>query len=191
MRAFWWPRFERLARWFVAHEAGRRAMLADSLTEVPGEVVFGEPAGGPFTLRAKADRIDRLADGTLAVIDYKTGALPSAREQAQGLAAQLPLEAVMVQHGGFAGLAPGPVSSLEHWWLTGRGPGGEVRPIGQPPHEAAAAARAGLLRLIDAFDDPRTPYHAQPVAAAAPRYSAYAHLARVNAWATAGEEEEG
>ncbi|MBX6322292.1 MAG: double-strand break repair protein AddB, partial [Rhodospirillaceae bacterium] len=191
VRAFWWPRFERLARWFVAHEEERRALLAESLTELPGRVVFTEPAGGPFTLKAKADRIDRLKDGMLAVIDYKTGALPTARDQARGLAAQLPLEALMVRRGGFSGVAPAPIAALEHWWLTGRGEGGEVRPVRQPPDEAARAAEAGLLRLIAVFDDPRTPYHAQPVPTAAPRYSPYAHLARINAWAAAGDEDEG
>ena len=36
-----------------------------------------DPAA-PSGLTAKADRIDRLTDGTLAIIDYKTGAPPSA-----------------------------------------------------------------------------------------------------------------
>ena len=32
---------------------------------------------GEVTLRARADRIDRLGDGSLVVLDYKTGTLPS------------------------------------------------------------------------------------------------------------------
>jgi RecB family exonuclease len=45
--------------------------------ELEGEFVFSSPAG-PRTVkvRAKADRIDLLADGTLRVIDYKLGKAP-------------------------------------------------------------------------------------------------------------------
>ena len=65
-----------------------------------GKLVLEGPAG-PFTLRAKADRIDKLPDGGLALIDYKTGTPPSSTEVALGFAPQLPLEAVMAAAGGF------------------------------------------------------------------------------------------
>jgi ATP-dependent helicase/nuclease subunit B len=188
VQAFWWPRFERVARWFVAQEGERRGSLIESLTEIAGELVLHEPARGTFTIRAKADRIDRLGDGTLAIIDYKTGALPSQRETMLGIAAQLPLEALMAERGAFGGVGRSPVTALEHWWLNGRGEGGTIRPVADPD-VATAEAEAGLLRLIDTFDDPATPYHSQPVAGTAPRYSAYAHLARVSAWATAMEDD--
>ena len=51
--------------------------------------------GGPFTLVGRADRIERRADGRLAILDYKTGAPPSQREVDAGLAPQLLLEACM------------------------------------------------------------------------------------------------
>ena len=44
-----------------------------------------------FTLTARADRIDRLADGSLAIIDYKTGAPPTI-DEVLSLSPQLPLE---------------------------------------------------------------------------------------------------
>ena len=108
---------------------------------------------------------------------------------ALGMTPQLPLEALMARRGAFGGVSAAAVSALEHWWLTGRGEGGTVKAI-RAPGDAADEAEAGLLRLIEIFDDPATPYHSQPVASAAPRYSDYAHLARVNEWATAGEEDE-
>jgi ATP-dependent helicase/nuclease subunit B len=190
VRAFWWPRFERIARWFVAQEAQRRTLVAGSVTEVSGQIIFDEPRGGPFMLRAKADRIDRLQDGTLTVIDYKTGAVPSNKDQNQGLASQLRLEALMASRGVFEGVPAAAVSAVEYWWLTGRGEGGEVKRDKHPPDAAAAEAEKGLLGLIDTFDDPATPYHSQPVAGMAPRYSDYAHLARVSAWATAADDDE-
>ncbi len=70
--AFWWPRFEKIARWFVANEIALRPDLDESRTELEGKLQITEvkPA---FELRARADRIDRRTDGDLVVIDYKTG----------------------------------------------------------------------------------------------------------------------
>ncbi len=185
--AFWWPRFERVARWFVDHEAGRRGAVAASLTEIEGSLTIAAPAG-PFTLTAKADRIDRMADGSLAVIDYKTGAPPKTKEIVAGYAPQLPLEAAIAGRGGFRGLAAAPVGELAYWRLGGGEPGGEVIRVGADPAELAAAALAGLERLVAAFDDAATPYRARPRPSAAPRFSDYEHLARVREW-SAGDGE--
>ena len=77
--AFWWPRFERIARWFVDNERERRSGLAALHAEVKGQLQFTSLAG-PFTLTATADRIECGKDGRLTVIDYKTGAVPKSRE---------------------------------------------------------------------------------------------------------------
>ncbi|WP_404326024.1 PD-(D/E)XK nuclease family protein [Aerophototrophica crusticola] len=77
--AFWWPRFEKVADWFLALEEQRRAAKVMPLaTEVKGQLVIDGPAG-PFTLTAKADRLDRLPDGRLSILDYKTGTPPAPR----------------------------------------------------------------------------------------------------------------
>src|SRR6185312_15251341 len=48
-RAFWWPRFERIARWFVQWDVQRRGRLAALKAEIRGELSF--PAGAStFTL---------------------------------------------------------------------------------------------------------------------------------------------
>ena len=41
--AFWWPRFERIARWFVAEERARRAEIVDELAECKGSVQLAGP----------------------------------------------------------------------------------------------------------------------------------------------------
>src|SRR5262249_14852124 len=71
-RAFWWPRYERIARWFATWHAVRRQAAAATFAEIRGEIAIplGERA---LRLSARADRIERLADGTYAVLDYKTG----------------------------------------------------------------------------------------------------------------------
>ncbi|MSO92364.1 MAG: double-strand break repair protein AddB [Rhodospirillales bacterium] len=187
--AFWWPRFERIARWFIEEERTRRQHLRTSLSEVRGKIVLTGPAG-PFTLHAKADRIDVLKDGTLAVIDYKTGAPPTRTEVAAGFAPQLPLEAVIAEAGGFEGVPRARVSQLDYWRLRGTDPAGERSPLHGDLARHTEEARAGLLRLIAAFDQPETAYEARPRPEAAPRFSDYEHLARVKEWAMGRESSE-
>jgi ATP-dependent helicase/nuclease subunit B len=184
--AFWWPRFERIADWFLAQEAERRRTIRPLVTEVKGELVLHGP-GGPFTLRARADRIDRTPTGGLAIIDYKTGSLPTQTEIELGLSPQLPLEAAMAAQGGFRDVPAGAVDALEFWRLTGGDPAGTIKPVEGAPADLAAAAHAGLLALIEAFDRETTPYWSQPRPGRAPRYSDYTHLARLAEWQ--GERE--
>src|SRR5260370_37830054 len=70
-RAFWWPRFRRIARWFAGWETLRRGGVAALAAEGSGkiDIPLGERV---FTLRARADRIERLAGGGAAMPDYKT-----------------------------------------------------------------------------------------------------------------------
>ena len=60
------------------------------------------------TLHGRADRIDRLPDGTLAVIDYKTGKPPSGAQVEEGFALQLGTLGLMVERGAFEGVAGTP-----------------------------------------------------------------------------------
>lgn len=188
--AFWWPRFERIARWFVAHEAKRRPTISATASEVSGAIEIAAP-GGPFRVTAKADRIDMMADGGLVLIDYKTGAPPTVKEVAAGFAPQLPIEAAIARAGGFAGVPAGPVAALLYWRLRGNAVGGEESPAGGDPALLADQALAGLAALIAAFDDEATPYAARPHPERAPRYSDYLHLARVKEWASLADESGG
>ncbi|MGQ0674553.1 MAG: double-strand break repair protein AddB, partial [Rhodospirillales bacterium] len=185
--AFWWPRFERAARWFVETERGRRPGLAECRAEANGALDIPAPAG-PFRLTAKADRVDRLRAGGLVVIDYKTGQAPPQPEVVLGIAPQLPLEAAIAAAGGFSGIAAMPVAALEVWRLGGGGEPGKVVPIRGDAGEHARLALEGLKRLVAEYDSPSTPYESVPRAAFAPRFSDYAHLARVKEWSVAGDD---
>jgi ATP-dependent helicase/nuclease subunit B len=189
VHAFWWPRFERIAQWFVDLERERRAGLRATVGEVRGSLRLDAPAGS-FELTAIADRIDTLADGTLAVIDYKTGAPPTKREVAAGFAPQLPLEAAIAEAAGFAGVPRAPVSTLEYWRLRGGDPAGERISAGDDPETLTREAVDGLRELIAAFDFEETAYESRPRPEVAPRFSDYEHLARVKEWSAGGEGEE-
>ena len=187
--AFWWPRFERIADWFIAEERVRRAALQAIASEIVGRLEIAAPAGR-FTLTAKADRIERRADGTLAIIDYKTGVVPSTAEVEAGLAPQLSLEAAIAVAGGFEDIAAAAVGELAYWRLTGAEQAGEIKPVKADAMALARDAEAGLRVLIATFDDPATPYLARPDAARAPRFSDYEHLARVKEWSDPARGEE-
>ena len=113
MRALWWPRLVEALRWaeetITAQRAeGREVLVSESWGEMhcKGVRVFG-----------RADRIDRLADGKLAVVDYKTGKPPSASMVQQGFALQLGLTALIAERGGFEGVS-GSAERFEYWSLS-------------------------------------------------------------------------
>jgi ATP-dependent helicase/nuclease subunit B len=190
--AFWWPWFEQIAEWFVGLEQGRRRDTVTIASEAKGRWTFEAPRG-PFTLTAKADRIDRLPDGTLAIVDYKTGMVPRQEDVRFGLSPQLPVEAVIAEAGGFEGVDAATVGELAHWKLGGVA-AGKLQPVRTDEKEGGLAAlidaaRAGVVALVARFDDPATPYLCRPRPSAAPRFDDYEHLARFKEWAAEGEVE--
>jgi len=188
IRAFWWPRFTRIAAWVLRADAARRGDLAGSWAEAAGALRLDRPAGA-FVLAGRADRVDRLRAGGLAILDYKTGAVPTAAAVEDGLAPQLPLEAAMAMAGAFPDIPPEAVAALAYWRLTGAAPeAGEVVTIAADAPTVArlsTAALDGLARLIDRFDDPDTAYLARPRPDHAPRWGNYDHLSRVAEWSGA------
>jgi ATP-dependent helicase/nuclease subunit B len=189
--AIWWaPRLPRIAAWVAETEAARRAAeppIAIAV-EQPGEWALAAPAG-PFRLIGRADRIDRRADGTLAILDYKTGRSPTPADVIAGRTPQLPLLAAMAEAGAFGADLAGPVAELLYWRLAGGASPGEATALGGPEQIPAlgAAAAAGLAALIAAFDDPAQPYLARPHPGNLPRNSDYTQLARLAEWASPEE----
>jgi len=189
--AFWVPRLERFARWFAATEPNRRAGVIRVLAEVSGSLVLSGPAG-PFTLTARADRIDVTENG-LVITDYKTAGESQvktlAKRAADGRSPQLPLEAVIALAGGFEGLGPSAIAMLRYISASGAEPAGVEQSINAEIASLIDETRAGLERLIAVYDDPVTPYRAVRRPAYDYRYDDYKHLARVAEWL--GAEAEG
>nr|WP_084579828.1 double-strand break repair protein AddB [Sphingomonas azotifigens] len=112
MRALWKPRLLEAIDWVAAElaaqaSAGRKVLAV----ELDGVIDF---AG--VTLRGKFDRIDRMADGTLAIVDYKTGKPPSQNAVKAGFSLQLGLLGLMAERGGFEGI-DGVARGFEYWSL--------------------------------------------------------------------------
>jgi ATP-dependent helicase/nuclease subunit B len=191
-RAFWWPRFERIARWFAAWERGRRGRGMALAAEVAGriEIPLGERT---FTLRGRADRIEQLADGRYAILDYKTGQVPSEKQVRVGISPQLTLEAAILRRGGFPGIAAGAaVAELAYVALKGGEPAGEDKPIAFKDGDANVHAERALAKLKDVaahFEDEQQPYRPLVLSMWKTRYGSYDHLARVKEWSAGGIED--
>ena len=189
--ALWWARFERAAAFLVAFERERRAHLDRIVAETKGSLNI-PLAASDFRLTGRADRIEIKRDGTLAIIDYKTGTAPSAK-QAASLSPQLPLEAAMARRGGFEGVPGAPVEELTYVELKGGAEGGAEKPVkvkDRSTHDLAEDALAGLESLLKAFENVAQGYRSLAAPQWSGRYGDYDHLARVREWALAGEEGE-
>lgn len=187
--ALWRPRFLRAAHWFVEQERGRRAGIAQSFVEICGRRSFAGPYG-EFVLRGRADRIDVLRAGGGAIVDYKTGDLPSKKQVRALLSPQLPLEGAILAEGGFEGIGKLAPAELVYIRFGGGADPGEVLTFGDETAALVDQACAQLTARIAAFDSEDTPYRSRvkPVRADLP--GDYDHLARVREWSLTGWDHE-
>jgi ATP-dependent helicase/nuclease subunit B len=191
-RAFWWPRFLRIAHWFAGWEKARRGALKAVTAETAGKIEI-PLRDRVFTLRCRADRIERLCNGAYTIVDYKTGQVPTEKQVRIGLSPQLTLEAAILQRGGFPGIAAGQsIGELVYVSLRGGEPAGEERPIAFKDGDAdiqAERALASFKAVAARFEDEAQPYLSLVVPQWKARYGAYDHLARVKEWTVAGDDE--
>ncbi len=178
------------ARWLAGFEVRRRARGIQIRVEEEVALTF-DGAFAPFTVTAKADRIELSATGA-AILDFKTGAAPSAKQVKAGFAPQLTLTGAILAEAGLKDRGPVPPEELTYVRVVGRRIAGEVETRGQGAEAEALseAALAGLKARVARFDDPATPY----LSWVAPQFMGtfggnYDRLARVWEWSVIGGEE--
>ena len=151
-RSLWRPRLLAALGWvdseIVALRGEGRGVL---VSEARGEMRVGA-----IRVHGRADRIDRLADGSLAIVDYKTGAPPSATKVRKGFALQLGLIGLIAQDGGFPGVAGTP-EAFEYWSLTRdikkRSFGWRCQPLAEGKTNRNGIPREDFLAKTRAFLD--------------------------------------
>jgi ATP-dependent helicase/nuclease subunit B len=113
MRSLWRPRLMAALDW-IGEEIGQ--------LRAEGRDVLVSEAAGDMTVKGvrihgRADRIDRIEGGGLAIVDYKTGIPPSRRMVKEGFSLQLGLIGLIAGRGGFPGVAGEP-GEFEYWSLA-------------------------------------------------------------------------
>ncbi len=171
-RAIWRARIDRAAGAFITFSEGTGGTPV--LLEEMGTLTVADPA---FTLIGKPDRIDRLPDGSLHLIDYKTGEPPSEAKQ-RSFDKQLLLAAVMAEAGAFGSIGPAPVAKISYVGIKG-----EVKTVDTvlTPEEIAAVWDE-FHKLIVAYARPEQGYSARRAMFETKGHSDYDHLSRYGEW---------
>lgn len=160
-RALWQPRLMAALETF--------ATMIDS-PEHPGRTVLASEYSGAMQFDGakvigRVDRIDRMADGTLAIVDYKTGTPPGKPQVKAGYALQLGILGLIAQHGKFerdGNVVTGTPTRFEYWSL-GKEKNADTFGYWQTPMKEGSA-RSGLL------PDEYLPFHAEKLSLAIRQY---------------------
>lgn len=179
LRALWSPRLLEAIDWIAdlerANQEGGRIPLQ---AEIKGEAELGG-----ILVQGRADRIDQLPDGGLAIIDYKTGKPPSQKAVDEGFALQLGLLGLIGRAGGFDGVSGNP-EVFEYWSLQrDRGKFGRLM---RPDKDMAAGeflahADRNFTEVARDYLSGARPFEAKLNPAYAP-YGDYDQLMRLEEW---------
>ncbi len=170
LKLIYWPRFTRIAEWFVTNEE-------------PVNKVYLENSGSlkitdNFTLTARADRIEVIPANSINIIDYKTGRLSSAKSIYDGQSLQLLLEGLIGLNGGFyCQKTPAKLNKLTYIQLSGGEDPVEILEIDVNERSIIEQTQQYLNDLVMEYQDPQTPYYYTKKKTLG--YCEYAHLARM------------
>ncbi|MFN2100915.1 double-strand break repair protein AddB [Altererythrobacter sp. MF3-039] len=182
-RALWRPRLAKALEWVaqqIEQTPNRRAEIIERWGEITvrGAKIFG-----------KADRIDLLDGGTMAVIDYKTGTPPTGSQVEAGYALQLGTLGLMAEQGAF-GNERGQVTAFEYWSLGKKDDdfGYITSPVKAPanrsrilPEEFLPLTSEHLNEALDKWILGDAPFTARENPDA-PVYATYDQLMRLEEW---------
>lgn len=173
-RRFWRARLDAIATRFVTAEAHRASQAVPVILETAHSLTLHEPV---FTLTAKPDRIDLLADGQVHIYDYKSGKPPTAAQE-ESFEKQLLLEALMAERGAFGHLGPRSVAAATYLALN---PSHDDRDM---PVDADTLTKTwdDFLKLIRAYGRRETGYRARRAVFETRFEGDYDHLARFGEW---------
>lgn len=171
-RALWLAKLDRAADHFLTQDSKHGG--TPLAVETKGALRLGEL---PFTLSGTPDRIDRLPNGRLHLIDYKTGSPPSPEMQKQ-FAKQLLLAAVMVEKGGFSDFGASEVEQISYIGLGS----GEKAVDSEITPEILDEHWEKLLLLISRYLRRATGYTARRALFESRYAGDYDHLSRFGEW---------
>lgn len=186
LQIFWNPALRQIGSWFAAWNDERAQTGVEILVEQSGQIDLALKNGKFIALSGRADRIERSTDG-IAIIDFKTGAVPLRKSVESGLSPQLTLEAAMTEAGGFGERLKGlSVNELLYVALKGSANGSqEMKILNQGPGVIQDAARKQIIALrhrLDMHAEQKIGFISKRFPLASKRPSPYDHLARAAEW---------
>ncbi|QXK92550.1 PD-(D/E)XK nuclease family protein [Neoehrlichia mikurensis] len=92
--SMWWPKFKKISDNFFDLDIKRK----NNVRFIEVEKVFSWRINPEITVIAKCDRVEYLKDGSIAIIDYKTGNIPLQIDIQHGFAPQLIVQALAVMY---------------------------------------------------------------------------------------------
>ena len=173
-KLIWWPKFENIFKNFIDDNNAVEAYK--SYVEVPVKIMIKD-----ILLTGKIDRVSFFENGEVEIFDYKTGQIPTSRELNSGAQPQLAISALMLSLGmiencDIKNISEQKIRALNYWKLSSFSES-EIKSITKNNEEVVAmiaAAKAGLERLFDYFDDEQNGYFAN-----FDSRNEYSHLARI------------
>ncbi|MEW4448175.1 PD-(D/E)XK nuclease family protein [Qipengyuania sp. JC766] len=192
MRALWEPRLMRALQWVEQEIEGQEGREPIAFEQWGSAEIRG------VTVHGKVDRIDRMEDGSLAIVDYKTGGPPSNSQVEGGYALQLGTLGILAEMGAFEGVSGTP-AAFEYWSLASSGKsetgfGYVATPIktgsrrgGIPPEEFLPQVHDHVEEALDRWILGAEPFTARlnPDASV---YDTYDQLMRLEEWMGRGDE---
>lgn len=197
IRAFWWPRFKEMAKWFVSYEQEWREQENVIVSEAKGRIEIETEGGTHVILNGRADRLEKRSDG-YAVIDYKTGAPPAKGLVECGQMPQLTLCGAMLKRQAFEGIHVAGAdsvsfSSLSYWKISGKDNKADLayNKRNGDPNTLCDEAYDGAVRLLGHYNDQGGALFSCPLGSkrAAPMSQDYFHLSRLLEWSVNDEDE--
>ena len=143
----------------------------------------------------RADRIERLAGGSYAILDYKTGTVPTEKQVRIGISPQLTLEAAILRRRRISATSRRRLGRRVSALRVARGgePAGDDKAIDFKDGDADAPCRARARQaqaVVARFEDETQPYRPLILSMWKNRYGTYDHLARVKEWSVGGDDED-
>ena len=194
--SFFWTRFQKTASWFVEIQKKISELDVKSYPEKRGSVTL-TIKDKSFILYGKTDRIDVAKDGTVTIVDYKTGSVPVISDIKSGYNPQLALEAYILTQNGYEDLPEKQselsITDLKYYKLSGTKDGGQISSaLGSKnsiaPKTLIDDTITRLIEMINLFSLEKTAYIASPNFSKRSKYNDYEHLERISEWSNAQED---
>ena len=167
--SLWWPRYIRIAKWFLENEnKACKAYLENS-----GYLKINND----FLISAKADRIE-ISSNIVNIIDYKTGRLATNKAIFSGQNLQLLIEAIIAKNSGFScqdKIQSYTINKLEYIQLSGGEEPAQILGIDLKDGELINKAEIYIKELIKEYES--SPYFYTQKKNLG--YCYYEHLARM------------